>query len=207
MADHVKPRGKIVRRLGVNIFGNPKYDRILQRKPNPPGKAAHSYSRGRKRISEYGKQLLEKQKIRYSYGLSERQFRNTFFKAKRKSGIAGENFIRLLESRVDNIVYRLGWAVSRAQARQMVNHGHIKVNGKSANIPSMMLKPGDLVTVRENTKLRKMVREQIRHAAGNKVSWLKYDDDTQAGTFLDLPSMASIEPAGDLQAVVEYYSR
>ena len=205
MPQKIKPRGKIVRRLGVNVFGNPKYDRILKNKPNGPGKDPRQ--RSRKKISNYGSQLLEKQKIRFYYGLSEKQFRNTFFKAKKKPGETGHNLIQMLESRFDNIVYRMGWAVSREQARQMVSHGHFMVNGLSANIPSMLLSRGDLITVKDRKNIRNMIRGIAAGSKPIKASWLKSDIDNFNGEYTEKPSLTEVLPPGNLQAIIEYYSR
>ncbi|WP_020610818.1 30S ribosomal protein S4 [Sediminispirochaeta bajacaliforniensis] len=199
------PRGKIVRRLGVNLFGNPKYDKILKKKTNGPGKSPKN-RRGRK-ISDYGMQLLEKQKVRYCYGLSEKQFRTTFFEAKRKQGVTDEIFIQLLESRLDNSIYRLGWAVSREQARQMVSHKHFKVNGQSTNIPSTRLKPGDQIAVRDKKNIQSIIRERIVSSGTARTPWLSVDNDKLLATYDAHPSLEAATPVGDLQAIIEFYSK
>ena len=199
------PRGKITRKLGVNVFGNSKFDKILKRKPNGPGKTAGKKSY--KKVSDYGAQLFEKQKIRYCYGLSEKQFRNTFFKAKKMAGVTGEIFIQLLESRLDNIIYRMGWAVSREQSRQLVNHGSFRVNGLKADIPSMMLKAGDIITVRAKENIRTIIRDLQKRSNSVSSPWLNVDMDKLDGTFITKPAWESVQPSGDLQAVIEYYSR
>ncbi len=205
MPQKKEPRGKIVRRLGVNVFGNPKYDKILKKKPHGPGKAQKQRGGGKR--SNYGTQLLEKQKIRHCYGLSEKQFRNTFFKAKKKSGVTGEIFIQMLESRIDNIVYRLGWAVSREQARQMVSHKHFRVNGVSTNIPSMMLKPGDVIQARDRQNVKTMIRNIITQNSTVTAPWLEADNDELVGKYTAKPSLDAVQPPGDLQAIIEFYSR
>jgi small subunit ribosomal protein S4 len=141
MARPSKARGKIARHLGVNVFGNPKYDRLLKKKPYGPGEP----KKGRIRETEYARQLKEKQKVKFAYGLSERQFRNLFYKAKTMKGVTGHNMLILLERRLDNVVYRMGMAASRRQARQLVSHGHIHLNGRKVTIPSAMVRPGDSV--------------------------------------------------------------
>ena len=200
-----KPRGKIARRLGVNVFGNPKYDKLLRKKPDAPGSIPGT--RKRKRISDYGLQLLEKQKLRYHYGLSEKQFKNTFFKAKKKSGITGDILIRMLESRLDNTIYRLGWAASREQARQMVGHKHFRLNGKSVNIPSILLQPGDRIEVKSAERSRTMVRNNIAAVNREKCSWLETDADSLSGEFKIQPAADEAAVPADIQAVIEFYSR
>jgi len=149
MAKLKTPKGKLVRKFGENIFGNPKYDRILNRKPYGPGQ--HGQSR-RRRLSNYGTQLREKQKIKILYGVLEKQFRNYFKKADKMTGETGTNLMQLLEQRLDNIVYRLGFAPTRAAARQLVNHGHFLVNNRKVNIASFSVKPGDAIQVRARSK-------------------------------------------------------
>ena len=205
MAYLTKPRGKIVRRLGVSVFGNPKYQRILKAKPNGPGIAPGS--RNRKKKSDYGTQLLEKQKVRFHYGLSEKQFRNTFYKAKRKSGNTGEVFIQMLESRLDNTIYRLGWAVSREQARQTVSHKHVLINGRYVNIPSQQLKPGDVIEIIRKKRIQDMIRQRIATVSPEKSPWLTADNDNLTGVYTTLPDPVSVPPPGELQAIVEFYSR
>ncbi|MCD6342740.1 MAG: 30S ribosomal protein S4, partial [Spirochaetaceae bacterium] len=162
MARNTKARGKVVRRLGVNIFGNGKYDRLLKKKPQKPGQ--EKGYRGRNKVSDFGRQLLEKQKLRFSYGLSEKQFFNTFVKAKTLSGLTGDNMMILLERRLDNVVYRLGLATTRAQARQYVSHGHIRLNGKRSNVPSIVVREGDDIQVRETEASKKIIRESLAHS-------------------------------------------
>ena len=204
MSRKLDPKGKIVRRFGMNIYGNPKYDRLLEKKPTPPGPA----KKRRPRLSEYGKQLVEKQKLRFAYGLTERQFRNLFLKAKRLQGVTGENLLILLESRLDNVVYRLGMAATRAQARQIVNHGHILVNGKKVDIPSYSVKANDVVSVRDKENSKKFIQEEIAASISREIpEWLSFNKVDMAGTVSRLPQMTDITPIADEQLVVELYSK
>lgn len=204
MSRNLDPKGKIVRRFGVNIFGNPKYDRLLEKRPTPPGAA----KRRRPRLSEYGTQLIEKQKLRFAYGLTERQFRNTFIKAKHMKGIAGENMLTLLESRLDNVVYRLGIASTRSQARQIVNHAHIRVNGKKVNIPSYRVSAGDQISIAPTEAVKKFIQELVATNAGRSVpEWLLFSKVDLVGTVNRLPGKTDIMPIADEQLVVEYYSK
>lgn len=205
MARNTKARGKIVRRLGVNIYGNAKYDRLLKKKPQKPGQEKGYRARGK--VSDFGRQLLEKQKLRFSYGLSEKQFFNTFLKSKKLKGLTGDNMMILLERRLDNVVYRLGMASTRAQARQFVGHGHIRLNGKRSNIPSMVVREGDSIDVRDSEASRKIIRECLAH--GNQVmpAWLSIDGDALKGKVERLPYRTDIPTAANEQMVVEFYSK
>jgi len=205
MARNMKARGKIVRRLGVNVYGNGKYDRLLKKKPQKPG-LERGY-RGRGKVSDYGRQLLEKQKLRFSYGISEKQFFNTFVKAKKLSGLTGENMMILLERRLDNVVYRLGMATSRAQARQYVSHGHIRLNGKRSNVPSMLVREGDVVEVRETESSKKIVRNGLTHSNQAMPAWLSIDGDALKGRVERLPYRSDIPTTSNEQMVVEFYSK
>jgi len=199
-----QPKGKVVRRLGINIYGNPKYDKVLTRKPHGPGKEKGSKKRGK--LSVYGEQLKEKQKFRFAYGMSEKQFRNLFKKANRMQGVTGDNMISLMERRFDNTIYRMGFAMSRAQARQMVCHAHFCVNGKPCNIPSMLLKANDVIT----TKSKKGVENLIRHnltLSSSKGSWLNVNEEALSASISVLPVATDVQPVGNIQNVVEYYSR
>ena len=205
MARNTKARGKIVRRLGINIYGNSKYDKLLKKKPQGPGQ-----ERGRRKagkLGDYGRQLLEKQKLRYAYGLSEKQFYNTFLKAKRKPGLTGDNMMILLERRLDNVVYRLGLANSRAQARQYVSHGHIRLNGTRSNVPSMIVKEGDVVMLKENDSTKKMIRESLSKSTQPVPAWLTLSEDDLKGTVTRLPYRTDIPTVANEQAVVEFYSK
>ena len=205
MARNTKARGKIVRRLGVNIFGNGKYDRLLKKKPQGPGQERGA--RGRGKVSDYARQLVEKQKIRFTYGLSEKQFYNTFLKAKRLKGLTGDNMMILLERRLDNVVYRLGMATSRAQARQFVSHGHIRLNDERSNIPSIWVRPGDTVVVRNDESSKKIIRECIAHSNQVMPVWLSLDGDSLKGQIERLPYRTDIPYDANEQMVVEFYSK
>jgi len=205
MARNAKARGKIVRRLGVNIYGNSKYDKLLKKKPHGPG--IEKGKRIRKKDSEYGKQLLEKQKLRFAYGISEKQFFNTYVKAKKISGMTGDNLMILLERRLDNIVYRLGLAGSRAQARQMVSHGHIRLNGKRSNVPSIVIKEGDLIKIKETESSIKMIRENMSKSSQPVPSWLSMKEDALEGRVERLPYQTDIPSISNEQMVVEFYSK
>ncbi len=204
MSRNLEPKGKIVRRLGHNIFGNPKYDRLLERKPNPPGEV----KKHRPRISEYGKQLAEKQKIRFAYGLTERQFRIVFANAKKMKGVTGDNMLSLLERRLDNVVYRLGMASTRTQARQIVNHGHVQVNNRKASIASQVVKTNDSITVKDKDASKKLVQALISSNINREIpEWLALSKVDMTGTVNRLPEKADIAPVGDEQLVVEFYSK
>jgi len=204
MARYKGPRGKIVRKFGENIFGNPKYDRLLNQKPYPPGQ--HGLSR--RKLSDYALQLREKQKVKYMYGLLEKQFRLFFKKAERMKGITGENLLTLLESRLDNTVYRLGFAASRMQARQMVLHRHITVNGKVVNIPSFLLKKGDVIQVREKSRRLAMFHDALKRVRTENIyPWLELDKAQLKGTFLDKPQRADIPVNVQENMIVELYSK
>lgn len=200
MARYTGPKSKIARKFREPIFGP---DKALQKKNYPPGQHGNSRRRGKK--SEYAIQLAEKQKAKYTYGLLERQFANLFNKAARKKGITGENLLKFLEARLDNTIYRLGLANSRSQARQLVTHKHILVNGDIVNIPSYQLKPGDTVSVREKSKSL----EAINNALLRKkiFSWLDWDGSAYAGKFLSYPERTEIPENIKEQLIVELYSK
>jgi len=199
-------RGKIVRRLGVNIFGNPKYDKLLKRKPQPPGDT-HRKMR-RRRQSEYGLQLIEKQKLKFCYGLSEKQFRNLFYKAKKMKGITGDNIITLLEQRLDNVVYRAGMAVSRRQARQLVTHGQLFLNDRRVDIPSITVRMGDVIKVRDRKKVTDLFRRIIGENSGAVMpSWLDVSFDQLQIKISGLPDRKEVPTIAEEQLIIEYYSR
>ena len=205
MAKTNQPRGKLVRKFGENIFGNPKYDRLLNRKPYGPGQ--HAQSR-RGKISNYGTQLKEKQKIKFMYGLLEKQFRITFKKAEKLKGETGTNMLQLLESRLDNVVYRLGFAPTRPAARQMVSHKHFLVNGVIVNIPSYVLKPGDKITVRDKSKKIDIILDSIRTIKGDiDLAWLDLDKAKMTGIYLNVPERDQMNLTVNEQLVVELYSK
>ena len=205
MAKINTPRGKLVRKFGENIFGNPKYDRLLNRKPYGPGQ--HAQTR-RGKISNYGTQLQEKQKIKFMYGLLEKQFRITFKKAEKLKGETGTNMLQLLESRLDNVVYRLGFSPTRPAARQLVSHKHFLVNGIAVNIPSYTLKPGDSISVRDRSKKMDIILDSIRTIKGDiELSWLELDKAKMTGIFLNVPERDQMNLTVNEQLVVELYSK
>ncbi|MGM0432551.1 MAG: 30S ribosomal protein S4 [Spirochaetota bacterium] len=204
MAYTYPKKGKIVRRLGVNIYGQDKFDRLLKRKPNTPGKQPGVRTHRRK--SDYAQQLLEKQKIRLAYGLSEKQFHNLYKRAKKVSGDTGEQLVVLLERRLDNIIYRLGWAASRRQARQFVGHRHLLVNGKPLTIPSARLSPGDTVALQSSTKLQEIVRANVHHQR-EEPTWLSVNHDLLKATITSIPLTPQEWITGDIRMVTEYYAR
>ena len=205
MAKTNQPRGKLVRKFGENIFGNPKYDRLLNRKPYGPGQ--HAQSR-RGKISNYGTQLQEKQKIKFMYGLLEKQFRITFKKAEKLKGETGTNMLQLLESRLDNVVYRLGFSPTRPAARQMVSHKHFLVNGVIVNIPSYVLKPGDKISVRDKSKKIDIILDSIRKIKGDiDLAWLDLDKAKMTGIYLNVPERDQMNLTVNEQLVVELYSK
>ena len=205
MAKINTPRGKLVRKFGENIFGNPKYDRLLNRKPYGPGQ--HAQTR-RGKISNYGTQLQEKQKIKFMYGLLEKQFRITFKKAEKLKGETGTNMLQLLESRLDNVVYRLGFSPTRPAARQLVSHKHFLVNGIAVNIPSYTLKPGATISVRDRSKKMDIILNSIRTIKGDiDLSWLELDKAKMTGIFLNVPERDQMNLTVNEQLVVELYSK
>lgn len=201
MARYTGPKSKIARKFREPIFGP---DKALERKNYPPGQ--HGLAKKRAKISEYAVQLMEKQKMKYIYGLLERQFKNLFVKASHLPGITGDNLLKLLESRLDNVVYRLGLAPSRAAARQLVSHKHITVNGKIVNIPSYTLKPGDIVGVREKSKSLDIIVNSLA-SNSNNYPWLSFDRQTMTGTFINRPERNQIPENIKEQLVVELYSK
>ncbi|HPX75328.1 MAG TPA: 30S ribosomal protein S4 [Bacteroidales bacterium] len=202
MARYTGPRSKIARKFGEPIYGP---DKVLEKKNYPPG--IHGLNKRRKKTSEYGIQLREKQKVKYTYGLLERQFRNTFKKADSKKGVTGVVLLQLLESRLDNVVFRLGLAPTRAAARQLVSHRHIVVNDKVCNIPSYQLKPGDIVGVRERSKSLEVVNNALSGFNHSKYPWLEWDADAMAGKFMSIPEREDIPENIKEQLIVELYSK
>jgi small subunit ribosomal protein S4 len=204
MAKNSTAKGKIVRRFGINIFGNAKYDRLLKKKPAPPGEP----KKGRVRQTEYGRQLAEKQKVKFAYGLSERQFRNVFEKAKQMKGVAGHNMLILLERRLDNVVYRLGMAASRSQARQLVSHGHIYLNGRRVNVPSALVRPGDALTAKPRESTKEMLRRQIAENNHRPIPpWLSFSADEISASVSVFPTRDMIPTLAEEQMIVEFYSK
>ncbi|GGK12149.1 30S ribosomal protein S4 [Caldalkalibacillus thermarum] len=200
MSRYTGPTWKISRRLGISLTGTGKE---LQKRPYPPGQHGPTQ---RKKLSEYGIQLQEKQKLRHMYGLTERQFRNTFDKANRMPGIVGENFLILLESRLDNLVYRLGFARTRRAARQLVNHGHITVNGKKVDIPSYQCKPGDVIGLREKSRDLAVVKESLEER-DYLPDYLSFDENKMEGTYTRLPERSELPSEIQESLIVEFYSR
>ncbi|MGJ1289583.1 30S ribosomal protein S4 [Sphingobacterium multivorum] len=202
MARYTGPKSKIARKFREPIFGP---DRALEKKNYPPGQ--HGASKRRGKQSEYAIQLLEKQKAKYTYGVLERQFSNLFVKAASKQGITGEIFLKLLEARLDNVVYRLGIATSRAAARQLVSHKHVTVNGEVVNIPSYSLRPGDVVAVRERSQTLEAITNSVAGRTVNKFSWLEWNAKELTGTFLSYPERADIPENIKENLIVELYSK
>jgi small subunit ribosomal protein S4 len=186
-----------------NLFFGP--DKHLDRKNFPPGQ--HGMNKKRKKTSEYGLQLREKQKAKYTYGVLERQFHKTFEKASRSKGVTGEVLLQLLEARLDNTVYRLGVAPSRASARQLVSHRHITVNGGVVNIPSFQLRPGDIIGVREKSKSLETIADSLTTRRYSKLPWLEWDDAQMAGKFMSVPERTDIPEDIKEQLIVELYSK
>ena len=201
MARYTGPKSKIARKFGEAIYGP---DKVLSKKNYPPGQ--HGVNKRRK-TSEYGIQLREKQKAKYTYGVLEKQFRNLFEKASRKKGITGEVLLQLLEARLDNVVFRLGIAPTRAAARQLVLHRHIVVNGKVVNIASYSVKPGEVIGVREKSKSLEVIADSLAGFNHSKYPWIEWDEASKSGKLLHLPERADIPETIKEQAIVELYSK
>lgn len=201
MARYIGPKTKIARKFGDAIYGA---DKSFERKNYPPG--FHGANKKRRKTSEYGLQLKEKQKAKYTYGVIEKQFANLFNRAQRSKGVTGEVLLQLLESRLDNVVYRLGIAPTRAGARQLVSHRHITVNGNVVNIPSYLLRTGDIVGVREKSKSLEAIADSLegRRVA---VSWLEWDDAQMTGKYMNKPEREEIPENIKEQLIVELYSK
>lgn len=200
MARYRGPKSKIARKFREPIFGPDKH---LEKKNYPPG--IHGLAKKRMKQSEYAIQLTEKQKVKYTYGILERQFKKIFDDATRAHGVTGEVLLQLIESRLDNVVYRLGLAPTRDAARQLVGHGHITVNGELVNIASYRLRPGDSVGVREKSKSLEVINNSLKHQT--KYSWLEWNQDTMTGKFINKPERALIPENIKEQLIVELYSR
>ena len=201
MARYIGPKTKIARSLGSPVYG---YDKYYEKKNYPPG--LHGLARKRRKPSEYRMQLLEKQKAKYTYGVQEAQFRRFYQIAISKGCVTGENLMQILESRLDNVVYRLGIAKTRPAARQLVSHKHITVNGVVVNVPSFMIRPGDVVGVREKSKSLFVIQESLA-ARVDKYSLLQWDQSKMEGTFLQYPVRAEIPENINEQLIVELYSK
>ncbi|MFC2325588.1 MAG: 30S ribosomal protein S4 [Bacteroides sp.] len=202
MARYTGPTTKISRRFGEPIYGT---DKSYEKKSYPPG--MHGKNKRHKKVSEYGLQLAEKQKAKYTYGLLERQFANLFERASRRKGVTGEILLQLLESRLDNVVYRLGIAPSRAAARQLVSHCHIVVNGEVVNIPSYTVRPSDLIGVREKSKSLQVIVDSLSVNHRSRYSWLEWDEKAMVGKFLNVPERTDIPENIREQLIVELYSK
>lgn len=200
MARYTGPMYKKSRRLGFSVLESGKE---LAKRPYAPGE--HGQDR-RKKLSNYGVQLQEKQKVRFMYGLSEKQLHKLFEKALKMKGVNGENLLKLLESRLDNLVYRIGFATTRKGARQLVNHGHITVNGKKVNIPSYQVKPGDVISLAENDKELAIVKSSLE-ALNTRVEYVSFDEKKMEGTFVRLPERSELNADIDEALVIEYYNR
>ncbi|TBW27459.1 30S ribosomal protein S4 [Gramella sp. KN1008] len=201
MARYTGPKTKIARKFGEAIFGD---DKSFEKRNYPPGQHGNNRRRGKK--SEYAIQLMEKQKAKYTYGILERQFRNMFEKATRAQGITGEVLLQLCESRLDNVVYRMGIAPSRRSARQLVGHRHITVNGELVNIPSYHLKPGDVVGVREKSKSLAVIQESLSNNS-SVYEWISWNSEKKEGTFVSVPGRVQIPENINEQFIVELYSK
>jgi len=200
MARYTGPSTKIARKFGEPIFGA---DKDFEKRNYPPGQ--HGLAAKRKKQKEYGIQLKEKQKVKYMYGVLERQFHNTYEKASRMAGQKGENLVLLLETRLDNVVYRLGIAPTRAAARQLVSHHHITLNGEVCSVPSTFVKAGDSIAVRERSKSLEVIQNSV--ASTTKYSWLDFDNKTLVGKFLNVPVRAEIPENINEQLIVDLYSK
>ena len=200
MARYTGPSTKIARKFGEPIFGS---DKDFEKRNYPPGQ--HGLAAKRKKAKEYGTQLKEKQKVKYMYGVLERQFHNTYKKASRMAGQKGENLLFLLESRLDNIVYRMGLAPTRAAARQLVSHSHITLNGAVCNIPSVQVKPGEVIAVRERSKSLEVITNSV--ASASKYSWIEFDPKALTGKFLNVPAREDIPENINEQLIVDLYSK
>ena len=201
MARYTGPKSKIARKFGEAIFGD---DKSFEKKSYPPGQHGNARRRGKK--SEYSVQLMEKQKAKYTYGILEKQFRNLFQTAKRKEGVAGEILLQLCESRLDNVVYRMGISRTRSGARQLVSHRHITVNGELVNIPSYSLKAGDVVGVREKSKSLQAIQDALS-ANSSVYEWISWNSDKLEGTYVTIPERTQIPENIKEQLIVELYSK
>jgi small subunit ribosomal protein S4 len=202
MARYTGPRVRISRRFGTPIFGPTKY---LERRNYGPG--VHG-PKSRRKHTDYGLGLIEKQKLRYYYGLMERQFRGVYERALKRRGVTGEQMLQILETRLDNVVFHLGFATTRASARQLVGHGHVRVNGRKVNIPSFALKVNDVIEVKDTSVSRQLATKNLELATSRAVpDWLSLNKETFKGTVMRIPTRDEIQPIANEQAVVEFYSR
>ena len=201
MSRYTGPRYKVSRRLGFSTLETGKE---LAKKPYIPGE--HGRDGRRRKLSNYGIQLQEKQKVRFMYGLSEKQFKSFFVKAGKMAGVHGENLLKLLESRLDNFVYRIGFSTTRKGARQLVNHGHITVNGHKVDIPSYIVKPGDVIGLKEKDKDLAIVKASLE-SLQNRVDFISYDDKKMEGTYVRMPERSELNADIDESLIIEYYNR
>ena len=202
MGHFTGPRSKVARRFGEPVFGP---DKVLEKRPYAPGQ--HGANKRRKKMSEYGVQLREKQKAKAIYGMREKQFRLFFERAKAKAGITGDVMLAMCETRLDNVVYRLGFAATRAGARQLVTHRHMTVNGKVCGIPSYIVRPGEVVSIRERDRDMIAVVDALKQHKSPVVNWLAWDEATMQGTLVSAPERAEIPENIDMQLIVEFFSR
>jgi len=202
MARYTGPKAKVCRKFGENIFGTAKYDKILNKRKFPAGQHGKNM---RRKLSDYGVHLREKQKMRHTYCLLEKQFRNYFVKAAKMAGVTGDNLLIMLERRLDNTVYRLGFATTRMQARQFVNHGHFMVNGKKVDIPSFLLKAGDIIEVRPKSRGMEMLKDAMeRTETSSPYGWLTVHKENMRGQFVSIPPASEIPNTVDLRLIVEF---
>jgi small subunit ribosomal protein S4 len=202
MARYTGPRVRISRRFGIPIFGNSKY---LERRPYPPG--MHG-PKSRRKFTEYGLGLIEKQKLKYFYGLMERQFRGVYEKARRRRGVTGEQMLQILETRLDNVVFHLGFGTTRASARQLVGHGHVQVNGRKVDVSSFALRVNDIITVKNHNVSRQLATKNLEGSTSRSVpDWMSLTKDEFKGVVMRIPTREEIQPIANEQAVVEFYSR
>ena len=205
MARYTGPKARVSRRLGTNIFGTAGETKALDKRPYPPGE--HGRTRRRGNVSEYLLQMQEKQKARFTYGLTERQFRNLYEEANRREGVTGENMLRFLEMRLDNVVYRAGWAATRPQARQLVGHGHINVNGRRVDIPSFRVRKGDTISLRDKTRGLLVIQWNMDTLGRTPPPWLETADGGQEISVRELPVREQIDTPVREQLIVELYSK
>jgi len=205
MARYTGPRLRISRRFGMPIFGGGNENKILERRSFAPG--VHG-PKARRKHTDYGLGLIEKQKLRYYYGVLERQFRGVYERALRRRGVTGEQMLQILETRLDNVVYALGFATTRPAARQLVVHGHVRVNGKKVDRPSYPLRVNDVIDIRDNVKSRQIAAKNLEGSTSRSVpDWLSVTKDAFKGVVMRVPSQEEIKPIANVQAVVEFYSR
>ena len=205
MARYTGPKARVSRRLGANIWGTKGENIAMEKRPYPPGD--HGRTRRRGNVSEYLLQLQEKQKARFTYGIGERQFRTLYAEASRRQGVTGENLLRYCELRLDNIVYRAGWAATRPQARQLTSHGHIEVNGRKVNIPSYRVRKGDVIRLRDKSRNLVVVQQNMDVLGRTPPAWIDATDGGQEVSIRELPLREQIDLQVREQLIVELYSK